>query len=440
MIFTTVNLNKSDHFQVELNCSFVTEYHEEKMKSSGEGSLNKQSAMLPYTTGEWGFMLFLVAFCLLFTLVELKNGRLWTNDLRVYYEATNDFFAGNNPYQHAYGLSTGFFKYPPATLYLFGPQAWLSFGTAQLIHLILLSGSLIVSMSLIRNWVNQFQLFGNKRLSVGFSYLLFATVAIHLTRELHMGNVNLLLLLLFCLGIQAFLTKKMLAFALFWSIMLMLKPILILVVIPLMIYNQWKVVFMMAGIGLLLALLPIIQVGWAGNVQLWQDWFSAIAAHGEYLTSFNSIGSLVHQFTGFSSDWLFSVLFLIFLVTLMVRERLKGITSVSNTVVWACVLSAAVPNFFVTDTEHFLLSMPLIYLLIMQLVQQKKWVWWSVFVLGMLLFSFNSSDLLGSDLTDIVFNYGFLGMGNLVFISLFLGLKSKPIELTESVSSNVKTH
>jgi hypothetical protein len=175
-------------------------------------------------------------------------------------------------------------------------------------------------------------------------------------------------------------------------------------------------------------------------VQLWQDWFSAIAAHGEYLTSFNSIGSLVRQFTGFSSDWLFSVLFLIFLVTLMVRERLKGITSVSNTVVWACVLSAAVPNFFVTDTEHFLLSMPLIYLLIMQLVQQKKWVWWSVFVFGILLFSFNSSDLLGSDLTDIVFNYGFLGMGNLVFISLFLGLKSKPIELTESVSSNVKTH
>jgi len=56
------------------------------------------------------------------------------------------------------------------------------------------------------------------------------------------------------------------------------------------------------------------------------------------------------------------------------------------------------------------------------------------------LFSFNSSDLLGSDLTDIVFNYGFLGMGNLVFISLFLWLKTKPIELTESVSSKVKTH
>ena len=410
------------------------------MKRAGEGSLNKQSAMLPYTTGEWGFTLFLVAFCVLFTIVESINGRLWTNDLRVYYEATNDFFAGNNPYQHAYGLRTGFFKYPPTTLYLFGPQAWMSFGTAQLIHLIMLSGSLIVSMAVIRNWVNQFQLFGNKRVSVGFSYLLFATVAIHLTRELHMGNVNLLLLLLFCLGIQAFLTKKMLAFTLFWSIMLILKPILILVVIPLMIYKQWKVVFMMAGSGLLLALLPIIQVGWGGNVQLWQDWFAAIAAHGEYLTSFNSIGSLVHQFTGFSSDWLFSILFLAFLVTLMVRERLKGMISVSNTVVWACVLSAAVPNFFVTDTEHFLLSMPLIYILITHLSEHKKWYLWSVFALGMLLFSFNSSDLLGSDLTDIVFNYGFLGMGNLLFIGLFLWLKPKPIELTESVSSKVKTY
>ncbi|MDH4471385.1 MAG: glycosyltransferase 87 family protein [Fluviicola sp.] len=398
------------------------------MKRAGEHSFNKQSALLPHSTGEWVFMLFLVAFCLLFTLVELKNGRLWTNDLRVYYEATNDFFAGNNPYQHAYGLATGFFKYPPSTLYLFSPQSWMSFGTAQLIHIVMLSSSLIVSMSLIRNWVNQFQLFGNKPVSIGFSYLLFATVAIHLTRELHMGNVNLLLLLLFCLGIQAFLTKKMLAFAVFWSLMLMLKPILILVVIPLIIYNQLKVVFMMAGIGLLLALLPIIQVGWAGNVQLWQDWFSAVAAHGDYLTSFNSIGSLVHQFTGFSSDWLFSILFLAFLVTLMVRERFKGKTSISNVVAWTCVLSAAVPNFFVTDTEHFLLSMPLIYMLIIHLIKHKKWVWWSVFALGMLFFSFNSSDLLGPDLTDIVFNYGFLGMGNLIFIGLFLGLKSKPIQ------------
>jgi hypothetical protein len=398
------------------------------MKSAGERSLNKQSALRPYTAGEWGFTLFLVAFCVLFTVVESINGRLWTNDLRVYYEATNDFFADNNPYQHAYGLSTGFFKYPPATLYLFGPQSWMSFGTAQLIHIIMLSGSLIVSMSLIRNWVNQSQLFGKKPLSVGFSYLLFATVAIHLTRELHMGNVNLLLLLLFCLGIQAFLTKKMLAFAIFWSLMLMLKPILILVVIPLIIFSQWKVVLMMAGIGLLLALLPIIQVGWAGNIQLWQNWFSAVAAHGDYLTSFNSIGSLVNQFTGFSSEWLFSFLFLAFLVTLMVRERFKGKTSISNTVAWTCVLSAAVPNFFVTDTEHFLLSMPLIFLLIERLSQTKKWYWWSVFALGMLLFSFNSSDLLGPDITDIVFNYGFLGMGNLVFIGLFLGLKSKPVQ------------
>lgn len=388
----------------------------------------KQTAIRFRVTGECVFTLFLMAFCALFILVESNNGRLWTNDFRVYFEATNDFFAGNNPYEHAYGLDTGFFKYPPLTLYLFTPQTWMSFGTAQLIHLLLLSVALIASMSLIRDWINRFRLFGDKPLSVGFSYLLFATVAIHLTRELHMGNVNLLLLLLFCLGIQAFLTKKMLAFALFWSLMLLLKPILILVVIPLMIYSQWKVVFMMVGIGVVFALLPVIQVGWSGNLQLWQDWFSAVAAHGEYLTSFNTIGSLVHQFTGFSSEWLFSMLLLGFLVLLMVRERLKGINSVSNAVVWACVLSAVIPNFFVTDTEHFLLSIPLIYLLIMQLVTQGKWYWWSLFAAGMLLFSFNSSDLLGSDLTDIVFNYGFLGMGNLVFIGLFLWLKPRPIQ------------
>ena len=43
------------------------------------------------------FWFFVIAFIALFTFVEFNNGKLWTNDFKVYYLATIDFFKGNDP-------------------------------------------------------------------------------------------------------------------------------------------------------------------------------------------------------------------------------------------------------------------------------------------------------------------------------------------------------
>ena len=94
------------------------------------------------------FWFFVIAFITLFTFVEFNNGKLWTNDFKVYYLATIDFFKGNDPYLHKYGLDTGYFKYPPFTLYLFKPFTLFSYGISQFIHLILLTLSLCFSFYL----------------------------------------------------------------------------------------------------------------------------------------------------------------------------------------------------------------------------------------------------------------------------------------------------
>ena len=52
----------------------------------------------------------IIAFFSLFTIVELNHDKLWTNDFRVYFDATIDYFNGNNPYVKNYGLDTGYFK------------------------------------------------------------------------------------------------------------------------------------------------------------------------------------------------------------------------------------------------------------------------------------------------------------------------------------------
>lgn len=383
----------------------------------------KQISGFRLIRGEWIFTGFLLFFCALFTFVEWNNGKLWTNDFRVYYDATRDFFAGNNPYVHSYGLSTGYFKYPPFTLYLFSPAVIIPYWLAQFIHLTLLAFSLIVSMITIRQLTDRFLSDSVKRMPVGMLYLTFLAVAIHLVRELHMGNVNLMLLILFCLGLRSFLNNKPFQIAIFWSVMLILKPIMILVVLPLVLHQGWKIIIWMAAFGVFFLLFPVLHVGLNGNVALWKDWFKAISAHGDYLTSFNSIGTMVKMATGFSASWAVALFCLLGLLLLMLRDRLKSGTSLQQVLIWSVVLAAFVPNFFVTDTEHFLLSLPLIYLLLNALRENGRWYHIVIFCLAMLCFSFDSTDLLGKELSDIVYNYGFLGIGNLLFIIDFLLLR-----------------
>lgn len=372
------------------------------------------------TRPEWIFVAFLLAFCALFVFVELNNGRLWTSDFRVYYDATRDFFAGNNPYSHNYGLDTGHFKYAPFTLYLFAPQTLVSYEIGQCIHLSLLAFSLMYSTINMKHLLERYPIFSNERIPTGMLYLLFACVAIHITRELHLGNINLVLLLLFNLGLNAALKKKEPELSVWWSLMIVLKPIMILVIIPLLINKRWKPIFYMAVFGVLFVLFPAFHVGFQGNITLWKNWFEAISEHGEYLTNFNAIGTLIRIHTGFTAGWIVSLICLLGLIALLVKDSLRLRKSQTETIiVWSAVFSAFIPNFFVTDTEHFLLSAPLIWLLLAELRSKGRWYHWIGFALGMLLFSFNSTDLLGN-FSHYIYDNGFLGIGNLLFIGTFL--------------------
>lgn len=377
-----------------------------------------------WSKGEWIFSGFLLCFFALFVFVEWKNGKLWTNDFRVYYDATRDFLAGNDPYVHAYGLSTGFFKYPPFTLYLFAPVAVMPYEVAQFIHLLVLTGSMIVSMHVIRYLARVTAGHFGKTLPIGFLYLGFVSVAIHLTRELHMGNINLILLALFCVGLKGIVDGRSWQTIVCWSLMLILKPIMILIVLPLVVYKGWNLLVRMGVMGVFFLLFPMLFVGWNGNVGLWKGWFKAISAHGDYLTSFNSIGSLVKMITGFQAGWIVALAMLCVLLGLMVKDRLRNGVSTSSLSEWAVLLSAFVPNFFLTDTEHFLLSLPLILFQIQRMRAGGKWYHVVLFTAGMLCFSFNSSDLLGSTLSDFIYDHGFLGIGNLLFLFNFLMLKT----------------
>jgi hypothetical protein len=98
----------------------------------------------------------------------------------------------------------------------------------------------------------------------------------------------------------------------------------------------------------------------------------------------------------------------------------KGAREDSQLLIWSVILTAFVPNFFVTDTEHFLLIIPLIAFLLHLLSKTKSLIGWIFCSIGIVLFSFNSNDLWGKELSNIFDEHGVLGIGNILFVITFL--------------------
>jgi hypothetical protein len=305
-------------------------------------------------------------------------------------------------------------------LYLFLPQILLSYFTVQLIHVSLVLLSLIVAMLLMKKTVSNFSNFAFKS---SWLYLVLAVFVIHITRELHLGNVNILLLLMFLLGVFYYENKNDLVTAFWWSLMLVLKPILLPVFIPIIFFRKWRVLLFSSLFGVLFVLVTIIHHGWRYALELWTSWLGALSMHGEQFANMNSLGKMGEEYLGIETRWLLPFLALIILVGFMMFDFKRNGFSDKQFLSWLFVFLAIVPNVFVTDTEHFLFSIPFVFLLINEMKEMRKWIYWLFFGLGMLLFSFNSTDLLGRELSDLVFNYGLLGFGNLVFLLVFMSIK-----------------
>ena len=375
----------------------------------------------------------IIAFFSLFTIVELNHDKLWTNDFRVYFDATIDYFNGNNPYVKNYGLDTGYFKYPPFTLYIFKFFTFFSYGTSQLIHIFLLMTSLIVSIVTLKELSHKIFGFKFKTNQAWILFVTFLIVAIHLVREFHMGNINLYLLVLLVLGLKYIYKDKPLLTALFWSLMLILKPIMLLAVIPLVFYKKWKTIVFMAGFGLFFFLFPIFNNGWSGNLLLWSNWVKSVSSHGEYIVSQNSLTYLSTYYFGIKSEWIPSLICLAILLGLMIIRIFKGAKEDAQLIIWSAILTAFTPNFFVTDTEHFLLIIPLILFLLHLLSKTKSVTGWIMTSIGIVLFSFNSKDLWGKELSSIFDAHGVLGIGNMLFVFTFLWLFFRNYSVKEEI-------
>lgn len=380
------------------------------------------------------FVVIVIALVLASITLDMLNGRFWVSDLRVYLGAAAALLQTSPVYGVAFGEDTGFFKYAPIVAMAFAPSAALPFTLVAILHLLLEGLALIWCVVALERLLMR-HVFGTyMRPIVARSLLLLLCIGVLFVRELHLGNVNSLLLLLAVQGTARLAegndARSGFCFGLLWLV----KPYLAFMAVPLLAHGRWKALLlalctMTAGL-----LLPFIVLGPSRSWELHRQWLLAMGAHGTYLSSPDTLPSLLHKHVGLHLSGLLATTLIILGAGLAL-----GVASLLNsnrsradmfpgrrTIVDVWAAQAMVPLLVVTDEEHFLFATPLIVYCLALIFQGRHLLGTVVFGIAMALFSTRSSDLLGSGLYASSGQVGALGLGCILLICVSLALRPAP--------------
>ncbi len=374
----------------------------------------------------------LVVFLILtsFVVLELINNRFWLNDFRVYYGAANQFVQGANVYGETYGLLSGVYKYSPLSLFLFLPFTLFSFKTACFLFSFL---NILVITSLfriIKNSLTTYSFTLSSRLSLWVSLLGLIILGNHFFRELHLGNINVLLLLLALCSFILLQKEKKIISGILLAICILFKPYFFILTPVFVLRKESKWTFSFAAALLAGLFLPALFIGFRKNNQLLADWILSMTMHNatdvDYAnTTYYWIWQILQNFgIDVSSQILFglitgivALLFLFIWRKHSKDEKLNKNLRNPNFLMEYFLLIACIPNVAKTDTEHFLLSMPIILFLLEFLFSQKLPGWGKALVIiGFIAYGGNWYDLVGSQISSFWSHWGILGIGNWILI------------------------
>ncbi len=356
--------------------------------------------------------------------LDLVNGRFWTSDLRVYVGAADGLVHGTPMYGLAFGESTGFFKYAPLIAIAFLPSTLLPFKVVGVAHLLVEGLALAWTVQRLERLLMR-HVFGIHVTPIaGRAWLLLLLTAVLLARELHLGNINLLLLAVAVAATDRTLEKDHISAGVFFGLLWLTKPYLAFMAVPLIAQQQWRIMGI-AGMSMLAGLLlPLLVLGPGNGFRAHQEWFTAMQAHGSYLHSPDTFSSMIERILGWSPPHpglsvaiicTVAVGLFAFLRTRAVVRNVPFPVEV-NTALGLFTALAVVPNLVITDEEHFLFSTPLIAISLAGLFKRRSPLQLILFCIAMLLYATRSSDLLGSVLQERTASLGVLGTGNLLLI------------------------
>jgi len=386
-----------------------------------------------------GFTIMVILICLITLILNKINGRFQLGDFKVYYTAAVNLITGKPVYLVSFYTGSGFYKYSPATLLLFVPYTIFNFNTAAVIHFTLLGATYIYTFfiigKLIRVWFSKSGIDHlNRLLSVSFVCIL-----LHFTREMYLGNINIILLMLMCLSLMKLLQEEDRWSGFFMGLAVLAKPYLLLLMIPLVLRKKMRALsalcMTIAG-GLIM---PFIYPGPVRGFGLYADWIKTILNHQDDFpgrTSLDYVAGLLFPSTTAWGYWLIPLLLIAIAIILIinnikVEKQLQTDNSFRdmNIAFEFFLLLALIPNLIRSDWVILLFSAPLITFMVFYIAGSRRYGLIPLMILILFCYSANSDDLLGRQLSHTILESGLMGVSNFLLLVtamvMFAGYRKK---------------
>ena len=342
-------------------------------------------------------------FPVLYLVLLFINQRFQLSDFNVYYGAADSLLNGEQVYGKAFGLSSGFYKYSPEVLVPFLPFALLKYDVAAVLFYLLNTAILVMLLNEFkRTFFNEISWGKEVWFMLAMTFLFFGD---QLERELFLGNVNALLLLLTLWAVRSIENKQHAKAGLIYAVVLCFK-IHFLILLPYFILKkEWKVLLYTA-LGLLGTAIVLFACVPNRFIVLHSQWLKAVQAHNVQLDhSPNTIYFFIQKVL---SSMHMSV---IPVAAVVVGLGIAGVGYL--TFIWknigkgfqsneALILLALIPVLTHTDTEHFLWAMPFFLMILITVsTWNKKGKITAAIVLlcASIPFLFNSPDIVGKGLS-----------------------------------------
>ena len=241
----------------------------------------------------------------------------------------------------------------------------------------------------------------------------------------------MILLLLLTLSIKLALESKYISSSALLAITILTKPYFLICLLPYLLIKKYKSIVYVFVWLLAFVIVSGAAIGFEKSFSLYSEWILAMKEHSTYLSSNHTFFALLSFYIGVKIPSSFGIIILgiigILSFAYLWLKNGKNQIEVSKNfeqvfLLYYFILIALIPSILITDTEHFLFSLPLIVLLFLKVKQENKFAYTIFFIVLMFLYGGNSSDLLGKSLAGKVEDWGLLGIGNLIiiFVAIYL--------------------
>ena len=238
-------------------------------------TLNRKISGFYNNTGYVGFFL-LALFSVIFLFLEIYNARFWQSDFSVYYKAAQRLLDGNNLFQYAED-GHYVFKYSPVSALFFIPFTIFSIGTAKVIYWFVLTGFIAAGFYLSIYLVSKGAL--SKYPARMNNIILFGLLimVVHFQRELHLGQVNQILLVMYLLAAYFYGKEKVIFSSLLIAASIFIKPFGLIFIPYFIIKSKYKDTMYLFVFGILFFLLPLIFYSYDEFVNQNMLWINELA-------------------------------------------------------------------------------------------------------------------------------------------------------------------